>query len=53
MNSERISTKSKMKLETIKKYVYEIRKTTQDMKQEYNKDMESFRKKKIKEKSWK
>jgi hypothetical protein len=32
--------------------VFEIKKITQNMKEEYNKDMESFRKK-IKQKSWK
>jgi Na+/phosphate symporter len=47
MNSERISTNSKMKLRRLqkKKEVFEIKNTTQDMKEEYNKDMESLRKK--------
>jgi hypothetical protein len=40
-------------MKTIKKEIYEIQKTLQDMKEEFNKDMENLRKKRIKEKSWK
>jgi hypothetical protein len=35
-----------MKIEYLKKEVYEIKKTPQDTKVEYNKDMQSVRKKK-------
>jgi hypothetical protein len=43
MNSERTSTNSKMKLRRLKKKIYEIRKTAQDIKEESNK--ENLRKK--------
>jgi hypothetical protein len=36
MNSERISTNSKMKPSRLLKNIYEIKKTAKDMKEEYN-----------------
>jgi MFS superfamily sulfate permease-like transporter len=46
MNSDRTSTSSKMKLRRLrKKDINEIKKTAQDMKKEFNKDMENFSKK--------
>jgi hypothetical protein len=47
MNAERTSTNSKMKLRRLykKKRYIKIKKTTQDVKEKYNKDMESLRKK--------
>jgi hypothetical protein len=48
MNSKRFSTNSKMKLRRLfflKKEINEIKKTSQDMKEGFNKDMEHLRKK--------
>jgi hypothetical protein len=41
-------------MEIIKMEIHEIKKTVQDMKEEFNKDMESLKKKKrIEQKPWK
>jgi chromosome segregation ATPase len=45
MNSEDFNKLQHEAKETIKIELYEIKKTTQDMKQEFNKDMENLRKK--------
>jgi transcriptional regulator of met regulon len=47
LNELRISTNSKVKLRDyfLKKEVYEVKMTTQDIKVEYNKDVKSLRKK--------
>jgi hypothetical protein len=46
MNSERTSTNNKVKQRTLsKKEIYELKKTTQNIREELNKDMENLRKK--------
>jgi hypothetical protein len=45
MNSKRILTNSELKLKRLYKQRNEIKNTAQDMKEEFNKDMESLRKK--------
>jgi hypothetical protein len=45
MNSERTSTNTKVTQGTLSKETYEIKKTTQNIKQELNKVMENLRKK--------
>jgi hypothetical protein len=41
MNSERTATKTKVKQRTLKKEIYEMKKTAQNIKEELNKDMKS------------
>jgi hypothetical protein len=43
MNSERTSTKTKVKQRTLKRETYELKMTTQNIKEELNKDMENLR----------
>jgi hypothetical protein len=54
MNSERTSTNTKVKQtkDTIKRAIYELKMTKQNIKEELNKDMKNLRKR-IKQKSWK
>jgi hypothetical protein len=44
-NSERNATNFKVKQETINKEIYEIKNTAQEIKEEFNKDMQNLRKK--------
>jgi hypothetical protein len=44
MSSERTSTNSKVKQSILKKEIYEVKKRTQEMKEEFNKDMENLKK---------
>jgi hypothetical protein len=45
INSERTSTNTKVKQRHIKREIYELKMTTQNIKQELNKDIENLREK--------
>jgi hypothetical protein len=45
MNSERTSINTKVKKDTTKAEIYELKMITQNIKEELKKDMENFRKK--------